>query len=194
MKLNNNIILIIVTLLYFGGMAFGQGDVPETPAFPDELKETIDVYKAEREALRQELREAIAELGNPSKEEVRAVIIAFREENAERIAAQRKLGSEIRDIDREFRGNHPDRPGRPEKPAELVALQDEFRAKQDVLIQARKEFSESIKDLSKEDRHAAIQDFNNEQRLRHQEQKELRRQIRDQARDNLGSDRRPDDS
>ena len=184
--------LMLITLFLFGGYAFGQedegsGDMshPEVqrPEFPEELRGKIDTYREEKVALRVELRETLAALVDPTREETREAVQAFREENTERIASQRELAAEIRVTVREIRGDQPFPPHRRHLPPELEAKRDEFHAERQALRQERHEFLESIKDLTDEEREAAIQAFREEHRQRLQEQKELRRELRDQIRD-----------
>ncbi len=182
-------LILLIAGLPLGGSVFGQ-DAPapdvtdmQRPELPEELRGKIDVYQAEKAALRTELRETLAVLVEPTREEVRETVQTFREANADRIADQRALAAEIRVDLKEIRGDRPIPPHRRPLPPELVVRRDEFIAERQALRQERHDFFESIKDLTDEEREAAIQAFREDHRQRLQEQKELRRDLRDQIRD-----------
>ncbi len=191
---------ILLTTLFLGlGNVFGQEGPgqgpefmgppevqrPELPDLPVELRGQIDLYQDEKESLRNELRETLAILEDPTRDEIRESVQAFREENAERIASQHELAAEIREELKEIRGDRPLPPHRRPLPPELEVRRDEFLAERQALQQERQEFFESIKDLTGEERDAAIQAFREEQRQRLQEQKELRRDLREQIREGV---------
>ena len=192
MKKTINLSFILLSALFFYiDKAYSQDGAPpevqrpDLPELTDELREKIDSYRDEKGALREELRESIAALEDPDREEIRETVQAFREENADRIASQRDLATEIREELKDVRGDRPLPPRHRPLPPEFQSRRDDFQAERQALRQDRHEFLESIKDLTGEEREAAIQAFREEQRQRLHEQKELRRELRDQIRDRV---------
>ena len=180
--------LVLAGSLFIAGGAVAQNDGPgpggsdrpeiDRPPLPAELREKIVDFKTEQHALRSELRTAI---GDTTEAEKQAIVAAFREANAERIAAQRELGAEIR---AEIRGDR-------EVPDGFRDRVRDFRHDRRELQIDRREFVASLEGLSEEDRETAIQAFKEEYRERLHDLKEARRDLRDDVNGNLGGDRRP---
>ncbi len=189
MKKVINLSILLFALFIYVDKAYSQDDAPpevqrpDLPELPDDLREKIDSYRDEKTALREELRDSLGALEDPDREQIRETVAAFREENTDRIASQRELAAEIREDLQEVRGDRPLPPRHRPLPPELQDRRDDFRAARQALRQDRHEFLESIKDLTGEEREAAIQAFRDEYRQRLQEQKELRRELREQIRD-----------
>ncbi len=194
--------LILFAVFYFGERAWGQNDGSDSPdrpqvdrpdVLPPDLRDKIEDYRTERHALRSELRERLADLDDPTNEEIHDETGAFREENSDRIDAQRDLARMIHADLRDIRRDRPHRP-RP-RPHDGVVRDriTDFRTERDALRQERHDFLESIQELPADERETAISDFREEHRQRVEEQKELRRQIHRDIRDNIDGDRRSDE-
>ena len=188
---------IEITLLVLAGSFFmvsgaiADGDAPDRPEIerahlPDEVREQFAAYKAERNALRTELRERIAEAGAETDEERHAVVDAFREEFADQIAANRELGADIRAAIAEIRDGR-------DIPDGVRDRVRQFRQDRADLQAERREFVASLEGLTEEEREAAIQEFREDYRQRLHDLKEERRQLRDRVHENLDGDRRPDE-
>lgn len=180
--------------LLSGGVAFAQTEsTPELPPAPPEvvnqnpeLKALIESFRTENQALRAELKAALAELDEPTREEIRAATQAFRTENAERIAAQKALAEEIRAAVREIRADRP----RPNLPPELVAAHQAFRDAQQALRQAQRDLREALRGAANaEEREAILASFREAQRARLQALKDAQRDLRE-GRENAAGDRR----
>lgn len=164
----------------------GPGPRPEIERPSPEVQALIDAFRAEQMALREELKVILDALEAPTREDIGAASRAFREANADRIAAQRELSAQIREA---ISQNRPDRP-RPEIPAEVQALMDAFRVKQAELEAARADLRTALEGATEEERAALLAAFRAAQRDRMEELKELRRQLRE-ARGVAPGDRRP---
>lgn len=154
---------------------------PITPIPPAEVKEKMDEYKATQKDLQSGLVEKIKELGKkPTKEAVRKVVEKYRKENAKTINAQKELGKEIHDWQKE---NRPERPKRPEPPEEVKKKLEEVKLVKSTLESARKSLQQDLKGKSKEDQKQLIEAFKESQKQKHEElktaQKELQKQIRE---------------
>lgn len=180
--------------LLTGGVAFAQTDPstdlpsapPEVVEQSPELKAMIEAFRTENHALRTELKAELAELTDPTRDEIRAATQAFRTENADRIAAQKALAEEIRAAIRSIREDRP----RPTLPPELLAAHQAFRDAQQALRQAQRDLREALRGATNAaDREAILASFREAQRVRLQALKDAQRDIRE-GRENAGDDRR----
>ena len=197
-----DILLLSALVIFFvGSKAMGQDDgdgsnippIDRPDILPEDLRDLIQSYREEKHALRSELRTILDQLVDPTRDAIHVAIDAFREDNADRIADQREVALQIRDQLRELRGDRPARPDRDPLPPEIQEQRDDFRAARQDLRTARRQLFNDIKNLTDEERHAAIDDFRELHQQDLQELKDLRREIRDAVRDEVGDDRRADD-
>lgn len=164
---------------------------PDRPfvEIPEEILALRTELRERRVALAQSRREAILTLGeDPTDEEIRAAIEAWRTENADEIAAVRALSQEIRDW---FRENRPHRQGAFDTPR-MEQRRGEFRENVRAMHASRQELRNQLgnPDLTEEERHHLIQNFREQQRELMRERQMLKRQERiDQG--GVGGDRRP---
>ena len=90
----------LVTIAFLSGLILLAGSVAfaeDTQQPPDEaLQGKIQAFKNEQAAIQQELEGLKANFANATEEEKRAAIEAWREENADRIQAQKELMAQIR--------------------------------------------------------------------------------------------------
>jgi len=161
---------------------------PDDPIFevPDEIKEKRNALQEQRAALAESRRAAIDALGeDPTDEEIRETVEAWREANADAIADARALADELRDW---FRENRPPRP----LPPVIAQRRAEFRDNMQDIRDNRRQLRQRLQnpDLTEEEREQIIAEFREQQREFVQERKALRRQQRiDQG--GVGGDRRP---
>jgi len=187
---------ILITLLASAALAVsglsaqhsgpGPGPGSELRVPNPEVQALIEAFRAEQQALRAELHAILEGLEDPTREAVAAATQAFRQANADRIAAQRELSQQIREA---IAQNRPDRP-LPVIPDEVKALMDQFRAKQAEMQAARQELHAALEGATDEERAALLAAFREAQRERMGELKELRQQLRD-LRGSAPGDRRP---
>ncbi len=200
-KLVNLIFILALAIFYFGERAWGQNDdgsagTPDRPEvdrpeiLPGDLLEEIQSYRAEKIEMRSDLRDVLAELDQPTKDEVREAIAGFREANADRIELQHILAASIRDQLHDIRGVRDDRPEPGSLSSELANRIQDFKDERDALIQQRHAFMDSIRDLSDEEKEAAIQAFRSDLRQELEVQKELRRRIREDVEGEVSGARR----
>ena len=197
-RIINFILVAALAVFFVGSPVVGQDDpvppdIDRHDFLPEELREKIHEYRQEKHALRSELRALIDDLTDPTREQVQETVAAFREDHEDRIAAQRDLAREIREGLRDVRDDRPPRPRPDELPDAIKDLRNQFHDNQQDLRDERRTFIDSLGDLTEEQREAAIEQFREDHRAALQEQKDLRRQIRDAIRDEFGGDRRPDD-
>lgn len=156
---------------------------------PDEIILKREDLHMKRTALAESRREAILALGeNPTDEEVRAAVEAWREDNAEAIAETQALAMELREW---FRESRPHReppvitPGMRHRKQEFRRLTHEVR-------ENRRDLRQDLRnpDLTEEERLELIQVFREEQRELMRERKQLLRQQR-LNQGGVGGDRRP---
>ncbi|MEX0331981.1 MAG: hypothetical protein AB3N64_11210 [Puniceicoccaceae bacterium] len=147
---------------------------PEIQAKREELREM-------RQTLAQSRKEAILALEDPTDEEIRAAVEAWKLENQEAIAATRQLAQEIRQW---FRENRPHRPP-PDVTQSMVQRKQRFRENINEAQQLRLQMEGLDPDS---DEHAALR-----QQLRSllQERKQLMRNKRI-GEGGAGGDRRPE--
>jgi hypothetical protein len=131
-------------------------------ATPPELnsatREKIEALQANREALRAEIHAMLDTLPDASREEKLAALQAWREQNAERIAAQRQSAQELKAEIRTQLPNHPPlRTGPPDfamgNKAQAQALSAERKEMQNEL----KTLLDGLSDATQEERLAAIE-------------------------------------
>lgn len=156
---------------------------------PEEVLAMRDELVSQRQALAESRREAILALGeNPTDEQVRDAIEAWRAENADALEDVEGLAQQLRDS---FRANRPGQAGPPDNPG-LSQRRAEFRENAQAIRQNRQALRTQLRDpeLGPDERKAIVEQFRDEQRTIMQERKELRRQERlDQ--DVEGGDSRP---
>lgn len=156
---------------------------------PEDILDMRADLRDQRQALADSRRVALAAIGeNPTDEDVRAAIEAWRAANADAIAEVQALADELRTW---FQDNRPERPGRAFTPG-MAERRADFRANLASMKENRMAFSEKMRDpnLDPEMRHALIQEFREQNRELMQERKALMRQQRiDQG--GVGGDRRP---
>jgi murein L,D-transpeptidase YcbB/YkuD len=147
---------------------------------PPEIQAKRDELRAMRQALAESRREAIAALEDPTDEEIRAAIEAWKAENADAIAAAQDLAREIRQW---FRENRPHRP-----PPEVTQEMHQRRLRFKENIGEVRDLRAQMEGLDPEsDEYAALRE---ELRTLLQERKRLMRNKRaDEG--GVGGDRRP---
>ena len=160
--------------------------IPDAPdVVSDELREKMAAYRAEQHELRTALREVVGALEDPTRDEIGVAREAFREANADRIAAQRELEAEIREelgqIRGKLRGHRFGRRGRPLPPG-ADEIRTVFHEKRAEIHAVREDLRTLLSDASEEEREALIEQFREEQRARHEELKDFRRSVRDSVR------------
>lgn len=165
---------------------------PERPELPEDLQADIDTHRAERQALREELRTVLNSLEDDSPEAREEAIEAFREDNADRIAANRELGAQIREDVEAFREDNG-LPTRGDLPPALREARRDIALERQEMRQVREQFRADLASAeSEEERLALVQAHREAMREHRAEIRELRRQMRQVAED-LSGDRRPDD-
>jgi DNA repair exonuclease SbcCD ATPase subunit len=152
-------------------------DRPVRPVQPPAVPDEILALRTELTDLRKELGEsreaAVAGLTDPA--EIRAAMLAWREANAEAIAAMNDLAAEIRAW---FQANRPVRAGRDVGPA-MTAMRERFQQNAGEMRQAREQLGAQLRGAATaEERQAIVEQFREDQRQLMQERKELRRQER----------------
>lgn len=188
--------LYSLTLIAFGMLAAAPATTaqPNDPPGPPDRSELegLPADLAGKVAAHQELqqsllaaRKAFAQsLRNKTPAERRAAIEDFQDNHAADVAAHRSLGDEIRREMRELRGaedrperQRPDRAvaNRPDRPQEVQDLTDRFRAEREQLLADKKALMEDFKDLTAEDRQAALEQWR-------AEKAEIIAKIREEAR------------
>jgi hypothetical protein len=161
----------------------GQKPIPPiqpVPRPPKEIKEKIELHKKIQDSLRLGLKKKIDALGKgASKEEVRKVVEAYRQENSERIEDATHIGKQIQDWHKD---NRPERPKRPNPSPEVQAKLAEVKILKNSLDLARKTLAEDLKGKSKKEKAALIESFKESQKEKHQDlkaaQKALAKEVR----------------
>ena len=149
---------------------------PERPELSEELKTKMETYKEESQALRAELKEAIAALEEPTREQISEATKSFRESNKDRFDAQKALSGEIRDS---LKAARPERPERPEISPEAKALREKHQALLKSMGENKKELREALAQASEEERKELMESFREEQAQLSQELKALHKEIRE---------------
>jgi post-segregation antitoxin (ccd killing protein) len=156
---------------------------------PEEIVALREQLHAQRQVLAESRQQVIAGLGeNPTDEEVRAAIEAWRETNADAIAEAQNLAEQLREW---FRANRPDRPGAAFSPGMALrreAFRNNIREMQQNRMQLRTQLQNP--DLTDPERQQIMATFREQQRELMQERKSLKRQQRI-SQGGVGGDRRP---
>lgn len=155
---------------------------------PEDLQEMIGEFRANQAELREEMKALIGELDNPTKEEIESIRTQFREDNADRIAAQKELSSAIRKRVKELRedGTLPARGSRSGKDdsKRLDDARNHFKEKRAAFMERRQELKERLQNAtSEEEKKEIIQEFRAEMKAQRQEMKEERRKKRKERRE-----------
>jgi cytochrome c556 len=171
-----------------------QGDRPERPEIPDALKEKMDEFKAQKEALREGMKAAIAELDNPTRDDIKAAMEAYREANQDILDAHKSLGQEIKAALEELRPERPEKPALSDEAQALIDQQNELKA---TLDEKKQELKAALENATKEERQALHQAFREENKELAEQLKALHQQIREAVgaqglRPELRDNRRPD--
>jgi hypothetical protein len=156
---------------------------------PDDIVALREQLQAQRQVLAQSRQQVIANLGeNPTDEEVRAAIEAWRETNATAIADAQDLANQLREW---FRANRPDRPGAAFTPG-MALRRAAFRNNIQEMRQNRMQLRNQLQnpDLTDPERQQIMATFREQQRELMQERKSLKRQQRI-SQGGEGGDRRP---
>jgi NADH dehydrogenase/NADH:ubiquinone oxidoreductase subunit G len=163
----------------------------------------MDEFKAQKEALREGMKAAIAELDNPTRDDIKAAMEAYREANQYILDAHKSLGQEIKAALEELR---PERPGKPalsdaqdlidqqSDAQDLIDQQNELKA---TLDEKKQELKAALENATKEERQALHQAFREENKELAEQLKALHQQIREAVgaqglRPELRDNRRPD--
>ena len=152
-------------------------DPLEIPADVQQVREQVRVLRQE---LAQSRRQAILDLEDPTDEEIRAAIEAWREQNQVKIQQVQELAAQIRNW---FREHRPDRPP-PDVTGEMTQRRAQFRNNIQEMRQLRHQLMDP--ELTPEE-HDALRE---QQRLLLQERRVLMRTKRNQE-GGVGGDRRP---
>ncbi|EDY84104.1 hypothetical protein VDG1235_3733 [Verrucomicrobiia bacterium DG1235] len=160
-----------------------------------EWSEEARALYAEYKLIKTELAEAWqairAELGDDAtREDIVAAKERFKEENAELIAQQKELATQVRELIRENRGN----PGfeRDPLPEELQELRREMAQLRHEVRTQNRTARDDMQGMTREQREQYRQTLLNEMKDLHDEIKERRRQIIGETRDGQNGDNRPE--
>ena len=159
----------------------------------EETRGKVDAYEATKRELEKAWRDARAALGKRAKgKDIREAKNRFLEENAELIAQQSALASEIR-IELDAAGGLGNAPGRDALPEALERMRAEIQVERDKLREQQRQEREEMKSLSVEEREARRQEILEELRGSHDDIKERRRQLIEDLRDERNGGRRAED-
>lgn len=146
---------------------------------PVELKADIDAHRAESARLKSGRRTAVSDFveANPeaTKEEIRAVIAAYNETNADEIAANRELGESIRVLLKEH--------GPKARPVKRSDARERFQSKRDRLKNKADEYKEArkeLRNLSPEERRAYFKENPESRNAAREALKDLMRKEREE--------------
>lgn len=148
---------------------------------PPEIQAKREQLREMRQTLAQSRQQAILALEDPTDEEIRAAVEAWKVQNQEQIAATQQLAQEIRNW---FRENRPDRPP-PDMTQAMVQRKQRFRENINEAHQLRLQMDGLDPDS---DEYAAVR---NQLRSLLQERKQLMRNKRI-GEGGAGGDRRPE--
>ena len=116
--------------------------------------------------MQEELKAKLNELGNDaSREEIKATVESFKENNQDRIEEIKATFASIRE---QLEAIHPEKPTRPELTNELKAKVHSLQSKRKEM-QVGNSLRENLKNASKKDREALITSFKEENKRKHQE-------------------------
>jgi len=164
---------------------------PSRPEVSNDLKDKLDSYKEEKEALNKDLRAAIDDIkkkfkGHPvSRAGIKKIIEQFNKENKDRIDAQKALGKEIKEG---FKANRPERPVKPEISDEVKALHGQINEVTKKLTENKKALMNKLQEAKKQDvigrsdhiHKEIIDSFREEQASLMNELKGIQKQVREQ--------------
>ena len=163
-------------------------DLPGRPvALEEALRERVDQYQFQQRGLREDLRSALADLEDHTRDTVKQVQRKFREENAERIHAQKRLGAQIRRAMHALRSHRAERTRPTPLPPELESARADFQSARSDILAARDQLHAQLADVSEEQREQLLEQFRTEQRDRLHELKDLKRGLREQIRGSTDS-------
>jgi predicted transcriptional regulator len=157
---------------------------PERPARPelnDELKNKLQKYKQEQDALRKALKDRLDKIQNPTREKIQMVTRQFKANHQTHLAAQKFLASQIKEG---LKAARPERPSKPEVTAEVKeqvqGLQDQHKKIHETIQASKAKLKESLHDVvSKEERRQLLDAFRQDQKDLHEQMKNIQRQIRE---------------
>lgn len=163
-------------------------NLPERPELPEEVQALVDQHKGAKSDLQTALKAHLATLPEgTSREDIKAAIAAFNEENADAIAANKDLGKEIRELVRDARGVGSELSAefanRDVLSPELEGTRDRFRNSRQDMMRAVREGRESLEGLEGEEREAALEVIKEDIR---EDMKELRNKRRDRVKEQIG--------
>jgi len=148
---------------------------PEIVALREQIQEKRQLLKQDRDALLAQLQEQGA-----TDEEVRAALLAWREEHAGDVGQIRELAQQIRNY---FRENRPERPD-PVVTQAMMTRRERFRTNTQEIVQLRQQ----LRTMDPEDE--ACQELRQQLQQKLQERKVMLRHKRTQEGGGAGGDRR----
>ena len=152
----------------------------QKPEISDEVKAQVNAVKELRKALQEELKAKLNELGNDaSREEIKATVESFKENNQDRIEEIKATFASIRE---QLEAIHPEKPTRPELTNELKAKVHSLQSKRKEMQVASNSLRENLKNASKKDRETLITSFKEENKRKHQEIKTQAQEIKKEIR------------
>ena len=148
---------------------------PILPEPPKEIKKKIELHKKIQDSLRKGLKQKIDALGEgATKEDIKKVVEAYRNENAERIEDATHIGKQIQEWQKE---NRPKRPKRPEPSEEIREKAAKVRLVKNDLDIARKALGQELKGKSKEASAELIKAFRESQKELYEELKDAKQDL-----------------
>ena len=154
---------------------------PPRLEIPAETQRDLKLYKGLQESLKKDFDSRLKALGHkPSKEEMKTLTQAFRNDNEDKVKEIQDLGKKINEIMKELK---PSRSKRPAPSEEVKAKLADVKLAKNTLDVARKTLHEDLKGKSKEDKEALIKAFKESQKEKHEElkvaQKALAKEVRE---------------
>ena len=163
-----------------GNGELNRPNLRQKPEISDEVKAQVNAVKELRKALQEELKAKLNELGNDaSREEIKATVESFKENNQYRIEEIKATFASIRE---QLEAIHPEKPTRPELTNELKAKVHSLQSKRKEMQVASNSLRENLKNASKKDREALITTFKEENKRKHQEIKTQAQEIKKEIR------------
>jgi len=154
----------------------------ERPELPPETKALIVDYRTEQLSIRSDRTAAVGEYldENPdaTPEEIRAVVEAFNQDNADRLAAQAEIRQAIREDIREFTPDLPE-----DLQDKMIAYRGEAERLRTGRREAVSEYVEQNPDASAEEIRTVVADYNRANAEDIVANAQLRREIRRDVRD-----------
>ena len=146
----------------------------------DELQAQKDALKDLQETLQAEINEKVNELGkDATREDIKVTIDSFKENNQDRFEEIKEAQASIRE---ELEANRPEKPVRPELNDELKAKVDVLQSKRNEMREVNKALRENLKEASKEDRKEMITTYKEENKAKHQEIKTQAQEVKEEIR------------